>query len=308
MPTSPIILSVSDLNQHHTCPTALYARYHTRRWSRPSAALTTGKVLHQLLEARYAPGLPPDRLDSLLSDPTLDPGARTLFSQIPGDWTPPYAITAAEQPLFLELSASFLPPAWSGPRVYIAGTPDATTTRATDSGIINGSGQYKSVALGRSPEALVDSIVYGAHELLYSLLRLANRIPATEELHILIFRKLTLAAQRDGTPAFLHHQRATPHLASRGSVVQLFQRDILPSIWAALDTLTRPLPATRRDFGSCMGPFYNSPCPLYTTCRQLSNAPTLAGIGELLPEPAPCRYTTVLEAQLAAGQEIPLLA
>jgi len=307
MPDSHIILSVSDLNQHHTCPTALYARYHTRRWRRPGPALTTGKTLHQLLEAKYAPGLLPAHLDSLLADPTLDPGARTLFAQIPADWTPPYAITAAEQPLFLELSPSFLPPSWSGPRVYLAGTPDALTERTTPAGPISGSGQYKSVALGRSPEALVDSIVYGAHELLYSLLRVANGIPATEELHVLLFRKLTLAAQRDGTPAFLHHQRATPHLAQRDSLVRLLRRDTLPSIWAALHTLTRTLPDVRRDFGSCMGPFYNSPCPLYTACRSVDDR-RLDELCGLLPEPAPCRYTGALEAQLAAGQAVPLLA
>lgn len=308
MPDSPIILSVSDLNQHHTCPTALYARYHTRRWSRPGPALTTGKALHQLLEAKYAPGLPPNQLDSLLSDPSLDPGARALFAQIPADWTPPYAITAAEQPLFLELSSSFLPPGWSNRRVLLAGTPDAITERRTPTTICSGSGQYKSVALGRSPETLVDSIVYGAHELLYSLLRLVNGLPPTEELHVLLFRKLTIAAQRDGTPAFLHHQRSTPHLATHASLVRLLRRDLLPRVWDSLNTLIQPLPDVQHDFGSCMGPFYNSPCPLYTACRPRGMASTIADLAELLSEPAPCRYTAALEAQLAAGQTVPILA
>lgn len=308
----PIILSVSDLTQHHTCPTAFLARHTTRHWAIPSKALTTGKALHQLLEAKYAPS-PPHSLDTLLADPAMDPLALSLLSQIPPDWTPPYAITAAEQPLLARLGPSLLPPSWSGPPVYIAGTPDAITTRQAPNLLtpISGSGQYKSLGPGRSPESLVDSIAYGAHELLYSLLRLASGLRPTDELHVLIFRKLSQRALADGTPAFLHHIRATPHLATPESLHTLFTRDLLPNLHATLSTIHSGPLASRRAFESCTGPFYNSPCPLYAECHRPQTQPAPqsdpGSLLQYLPEPAPCRYSAHLEAQLASGSPPPTL-
>jgi len=331
---SPIILSVSDLNHHHTCPTAFLARYTLRHWSTPGRALTTGKALHQLLEAKWAPN-PPTPLATLLESPDLDPQARILFSQIPPDWQPPYIITAAETPLLWRLPPDWLPPHLSHLEVYLAGTPDAITQSATGSG----SGQYKSVALGRSPESLVDSICFGLHELTYALLRLHNNLPPVQELHVLLFRKLTKQAILDGTPAFLHHIRPTPHLTSLSSLLSLARRDLLPRLHATLTTIIDGPLASRHAFESCTGPFYNSPCPLYLSCHtnplgtpspdrgRLPSGPGISppegehpgnghtdpdvglhaerivhdplGWAAYLPEPAPCRYSHLLAPALA---------